>query len=253
VFDFEQAISKFQEIGGTAIVKILKDKPYGRWTDLFFLGKRYGEYSSNVAESFNSWILNERALPITACLDGIRVKVMEQMARRREESHLWNSTLCPSMEARLVELIEAGFRWDIYKSSNSVFEVKSPKSHYVDLKQQICSCKQWKIIEFPCMHAIKCMNRSKLSVYDYVEYYFTAGAYRCSYANAINPIPNFDKPAINCNDEAVIKPPKARCGVGRPSIKRKGGFLYFQNKQNRCGVCKKYGHNKPNCQASKKA
>ena len=96
------------------------------------------------------------------------------------------------------------------------------------------------------------MNKSKLSVYDYVEYYFTVAAYRCSYANAINPIPNYDRAIVDASVEDVIKPPKEKRGAGRPSIKRKGGFSYFQNKQNRCGECKQFGHNKRNCQASKK-
>ena len=84
---------------------------------------------------FNSWILNERALPITLCLDGIRIKFMEQMARRREECRLWRTSLCPSMELRFDELIEEGFGWDVSKSSDFAFEVKSPNSHCVDLKE----------------------------------------------------------------------------------------------------------------------
>lgn len=96
------------------------------------------------------------------------------------------------------------------------------------------------------------MNKSKLSVYDFVEYYFTIDAYRCSYPNSINHIPNFDKPIVDASVEYVIKPQKEKRCAGRPSIKRKGGFACFQNKQSRCGVCMQYGHNKRNCQASKK-
>ena len=79
----------------------------------FFKGNRYGEYSSNVAESFNSWILEDRVMPITSCLDDIRVKVMEKMARRREESRLWTTKLCPVMEERLSKLVDDGFGWDV--------------------------------------------------------------------------------------------------------------------------------------------
>lgn len=252
VYDFDRAMGKFKEIGGNAAVNFLRDKPYERWVDLFFPGKRYGEYSSNVAESFNSWILDERALPITSCLDGIRIKMMEQMAKRREESHMWNSTLCPFMESRIYELIEEGFGWDVYTSKKFVFEVKASKSYHVDLNERFCSCNQWKVTGFPCAHAIKCINKSKLSVYDFVEYYFTVEAYRSSYAHAINPIPNFDKPSMDFDGEAIVKPPKEKRGDGRPSIKRKGGFSFFQNKQNRCGQCKQYGHNRRNCLAVKK-
>jgi len=132
----------FKEIGGVDADYFLRDKPYDHWMDLFFKGKRYGEYCSNIAESFNSWILKDKVMPIISCLDGIRVKVMEQMARRREQCCLWTMVLCPVMEERLSKLVDDGFGWDVFKSSQFVFEVKSPKSHVVDLQNRSCICNQ---------------------------------------------------------------------------------------------------------------
>lgn len=249
--DFERYMLKFKEIGGAAAINFLKDKPLEHWADLFFQGRRYGEYSSNVAESFNSWIVDDRFMPITSCLDGIRVKVMEQMAKRREECHKWTTVLCPVMEQRLSKLVEDGFGWNAYRSNENIFEVRSPISHHVDLEKRLCSCNQWKVTGFPCAHAVKCMNKSRLSVYEFVEYYFTANAFRASYAHAINPIPTVGKPIVT-EDEIVIRPPKEIRGAGRPSTKRHGGFSYSQNKRNKCSKCDQVGHNKRNCQASKK-
>ena len=39
------------------------------WANTYFPGQRNGRVSSTVAESFNSWILEERQLPITSILD----------------------------------------------------------------------------------------------------------------------------------------------------------------------------------------
>lgn len=204
---------------------------------------------SHVAESFNSWILAERALPITSCLDSIRIKLMEQMCKRREEVQNWKSVLCPTMEARLSELINEGHGWDVFKSSDYTFEVKSSTSHHVDLNLRMCSCNQWKITCFPCAHAIKCMNRCKLSVYEFVEYYYTTEAYRASYSHAIMPIPNFDKPKASLEDSEIVRPPKSIRQAGRPSFKRKGGPAVFKTKENKCGRCSQYGHNRRNCKS----
>ena len=152
------------------------------------------------------------------------------------------------MEDHLSKLVEEGFGWDVYKSSKFVFEVKSSKSHHVDLENYICSYNQWRVTGFPCAHAIKCINRSRLSVYDYVEHYFTVEAYRSSYAHAINPNSNFDKP-IGSDVEVLIRPPKEIRGAGRPSTKRHGGISYSQIKRNKCSQCNQVGHNKRNCQA----
>lgn len=120
-YEFEKAMAKFKEIGGAKAIEYLNDKPYDHWADLFFPEKRYGENKSNVAESFNSWILDERSLPVTACLDGIRIKLMLQMSNRREEAANWNSVLYPKMEACLLKLKEEGFGWSVTKSSRYVF------------------------------------------------------------------------------------------------------------------------------------
>lgn len=248
--DFERAIAKYRQIGGEKAIEFLKDKPFDHWADLFFPGNRYGENKSNVAESFNSWILKERHLPITCCLDGIRIKLMNQMSKRREEASTWSSVLCPKMENRLLKLKEEGFGWNVSRSSKFIFEVHSPISHKVDLENRICTCNQWRVTGFPCVHALKCIIMSRLNVYDFIEYYFTTKAYRASYSHVINPIPTFDKKDIISEGSSIVHPPKAIRGAGRPRVNRLGGLDVFHGKRNKCGKCKKFGHNRRSCALS---
>ncbi|KAF9590229.1 hypothetical protein IFM89_032007 [Coptis chinensis] len=56
------------------------------WANAYFLGVRYSEMCSTLAECFNAWITNERFLPITPMLFGIMEKMMEMSWNKLEES-----------------------------------------------------------------------------------------------------------------------------------------------------------------------
>ncbi|KAL7210282.1 hypothetical protein ACSBR1_031778 [Camellia fascicularis] len=58
---------------------------------------------TNAAESFNSWIRDERHLFSTSLVDAIWVKLMEQFSRRREVGNKWNCIVCPFAEKKLEE------------------------------------------------------------------------------------------------------------------------------------------------------
>ena len=69
--------------------RFLQALPKENWTNAYFPGTKYGEMCSNVAESFNAWIEEQRFLPIYKLVDGIRVKIMKMNARRRLEAERW--------------------------------------------------------------------------------------------------------------------------------------------------------------------
>ena len=78
----------------------LKDAPFSNWANAFFNGFRYGDMCSIVAESFNSWIHIEHLMPITEMVDGIRVKMMWNIAKCSDDAAKWSSTLCPEIEKK---------------------------------------------------------------------------------------------------------------------------------------------------------
>ena len=97
--DFNAALKNLRDVGGLIVSNFLNGIPFEKFTNVFFPCCRYGEMSSNCSESFNKWILEERHLPITACMDRIRLKLMKLMSDRREVASTWNSVLCPVIES----------------------------------------------------------------------------------------------------------------------------------------------------------
>ncbi|KAL7257447.1 hypothetical protein ACSBR1_003694 [Camellia fascicularis] len=55
---FQHHLTKLKGLGRSGINNFLEDMPPKYWANEYFKGKRYGEMTSNAAESFNKWILD---------------------------------------------------------------------------------------------------------------------------------------------------------------------------------------------------
>lgn len=77
--------------------------------------------------------------------------------------------------------IENSRSWTIFKSSHNIFEVKSAPSVSVNLDTQTCSCYQWQVHGFPCVHAATVIKMSYPSVYRKISSYFLTKTYRDLY------------------------------------------------------------------------
>ncbi|XP_028072657.1 uncharacterized protein LOC114274870 [Camellia sinensis] len=117
-------MEKLRRIAGNGRVDSMLDGLQNdKWANAFFRGKRYGEMSSNAAESYNNWIGGARELPVTCMVDMIRVQIMTQLSDRRAESRRWTTKLCPVMEKKLVDSLELAKSWDVIVASDTVLEI----------------------------------------------------------------------------------------------------------------------------------
>ncbi|XP_020249356.1 uncharacterized protein LOC109826749 [Asparagus officinalis] len=95
------------------------------WANAFFPGIRYGHVTSNVAESFNSWIREARMLRILQMVEHICKQIMTRMNNRRIMAEKWTSYLCPKAEQIVREHMERGSTLEIKQSRDDIFEVQS--------------------------------------------------------------------------------------------------------------------------------
>ncbi|PIA57256.1 hypothetical protein AQUCO_00600177v1 [Aquilegia coerulea] len=93
------------------VLDFVSQTPFEHWANAHFPGCRYGDMCSGIAESFNSWIGEERFLPITSLLNKVRIKLMNQFSERRVLGNGWNFIICPKIEFKLKERIDAGKTW----------------------------------------------------------------------------------------------------------------------------------------------
>ncbi|KAH7848531.1 hypothetical protein Vadar_004068 [Vaccinium darrowii] len=224
----------------------LTNAPKDHWACAFFPGKWYGEMSSSLSESFNSWIREERHLPVTQLVDRIRVKIMEQLSARHEASLKWNQVVCPTMNEDLNVSFQKCKWWTVSKSTADVYEIHCDPSVSVDIAKRTCSYGQWQFKGFPCCHALCAIFNSKKQLNLYVDPYFYVSTYLEVYSKSIFPIPTLWKPAPVVNDDTIL-PPLSRKPPRRPRKKRihSNGENTRPLKCSRCGKIAR--HNKKTC------
>ncbi|XP_028055438.1 uncharacterized protein LOC114259605 [Camellia sinensis] len=178
-----------------------------KWANAFFRGKRYGEMSSNAAESYNNWIGGAHELPITCMVDMIRVQIMTQLSNRKAESKRWTTKLCPIMEKKLVDSLKLVKSWDVIVASDTVLEVHSYISFYVDIGRQTCSCHERQLNGFPYCHTMHALCSNGQDVYDFIDSFFHVDCFRDSYKESVYLVPSCERFDFDGVGISIIKSP----------------------------------------------
>lgn len=253
---FDDGMAKLLELGCNCLYEYLDALPKEKWSNAYCQGCRFGDMCSNVAESFNSMIREEKSLPISTLVDRIRLKIMVLMDKRRDKGlngPKYQRPVCPKIEKWIENAKQDGKTWRVVKSGDLVYEVIEKVSHLVDLNTFQCSCREWYTKQFPCAHAIMCMVESKISVYDYIMPVWSTATFRATYSQSIRPIPDEERPAfvaaVVAGAGAIGPPDVDGKKLGRPKKKRIpniGSTRYTRKIQ--CGKCgKRSRHNRTTC------
>ncbi|XP_028112998.1 uncharacterized protein LOC114311135 [Camellia sinensis] len=246
VSTFEDMVGKFTGSDKAIATDFLRDLAPQNWANAYFRGNRYGKMCSNASESFNNWITEAHHLPITRLVDSIRTRIMWQMSTWRDTLHKWARVICPKMEKRIEKSYNTDRSWNVSQSNSNVYEFHSNPSVMVDVDRRTCSCFQWQINGFPCVHAIVAARRSGRDLCTLIEPYFHVSEYRFSYTRSIMPIPTMEQPQPTGHDY-VILPPTVKQPPGKPKKKR----IPFHGEEVqpiRCSKCGRMGnHNRKTC------
>ncbi|CAN1859275.1 hypothetical protein LINPERHAP1_LOCUS43142 [Linum perenne] len=249
---FMKSMDSIKSISPEAWGWILQSEPE-HWANHIFVGSRYNHITSGVAESFYSWV-PEVPMPIVQFVDTIRQKIMELIYARKIESDEWVSRVTPSLEEKLQkEMIKAQslqvFAQAATTETNAAFDVRDyfgSVSHTVIVDSWSCSCRDWRHNGYPCSHAVAVIQGIGRDPYDYCAKYYTTEAFRLTYGEPVNPVPNVDRPIIGSSMEIVVEAPALRRLSGPPKqrrIRNKGTI----KRPLHCSKCKGAGHNRATC------
>ncbi|KAL7231373.1 hypothetical protein ACSBR2_009598 [Camellia fascicularis] len=138
----------------------------------------------------------------------------------------------------------------LQNDNDTVLEVHSSISFYVDIGRRTCSYHEWQLNGFPCCHAVHALRSSGRDVYDFIDPFFHVDCFRESYKESVYLVPLSERFDFDGAGNSIIKPPITKKQFGRNKKKRipsRGENV----KQIKCGRCLKYGnHNKKTCKAA---
>ncbi|KAL2925795.1 Elongation factor 1-alpha [Bienertia sinuspersici] len=210
--------------------------------------------TSNLAETFNGYIIHARNKHLVDMMEDIRSQLMQRLVVKRKEMQQHTGLLCPRIKERLEKEKHEAAKCRVIQSSDTLFEV----GYYldtltVDLDARKYTCRKWNLNGIPCCHAIACIFFCHGNAEDYVHESYIREMYLKSYSGTIPPLEGERHwPRVNM----PIDPPPIKVGPGRPRKNRVKDPHENPNKQGkltRHGIemtyssCKKKGHNKRSC------
>ena len=105
--------------------------------------------TNNIAETFNSWIREEKSLPIVELMDKIRQLIMERFCTRMQLLSKFSAfKILPAVMKELHNK-SRNLKYNIHKSGPMVGEVGGvnkdlvPWRFIVDLDKRECTCRGW--------------------------------------------------------------------------------------------------------------
>ncbi|KAF7149666.1 hypothetical protein RHSIM_Rhsim02G0065400 [Rhododendron simsii] len=209
---------------------------------------------NNISESFNSYILEARELPIISMFEWIRKRVMQRIQVKKAGMQKYTGHLCPNIQEK-IEKLKVESRLCVAAWCGELeFEVDYyDRTYIVDLRTKICSCCKWQLTGIPCCHAIAAIQKNKEHVETYVHPYFTKSGYLAAYSYMIHPVP--DMLDFVETGFQPLNPPNSKRGSGRPKKlrRRTADEPRDPNKVTRrglnvtCAKCMQVGHNQRSC------
>ncbi|XP_074327771.1 uncharacterized protein LOC141665686 [Apium graveolens] len=166
---------------------------------------------NNMSESFNSWIINERFMPLLTMLQEIHFKLLTRIRRRRDEMLNSDLILCPKIKKTL------DLSWD----GDRKFQVKcGTKAVTVDLERGTCDCRMYDLTGIPCQHAIAAIHSRRHQPQEYVSDYYKREKYLESYKHSLEAMKGEEYWDFH-SEETMLPPDIPKKLRGRPKKMRR--------------------------------
>lgn len=226
--------------------RYLRAIPAHVWTLSHARAPRFGVVTSNMSESSNSWILDEREIePFEAVVHLVR-KTGRLFFERRQIYSTMEASIPPNIMKILKDRVQEGRTRHVVRTGEHAFDV-GPRNNgsfrVVNLQLRTCSCGVFQQEGLPCLHACAAALRSNQAVEDLVVPSYTTRALRALYGEDVY---NVDVDLVEV-DPTILPPPEIK-QAGRPKKRRlrTRGETDPEN-QLSCSLCHQKGHNKRTC------
>jgi MULE transposase domain/SWIM zinc finger len=222
------------------VYEFLNDIDHQAWSFHSAPLPKFGMATSNLAESFNSWIGKERVEPHFVLMFKFSRKLMELFYQRKMfYSSLPEGTRYPvSFQAKLQSIVEAGKHLSIANSSTTIKVVVDGVNEYeVDLESRTCDCGQFQQLQYPCKHAARALQNNPDSelIHSLIHPSYTLEWLKAVYEYPVSPVIMNETPSL------VIHPPFVQVQPGRPKRVR-NRTRGERGPGIRCSACKEIGH-----------
>jgi len=232
------------------------------WTrHLFSEASKCDYVTNNIAETFNSWIRQEKSLPVIDLMDRIRQLLMQKMFLRRKIARKLKDKMLPNIMKDLNSRSRGlKYMWryshkDGGQNDEMLGEVEGVTKdlvhwrHTVDLQERKCTCRRWQVTGLPCTHALCIITSIRgCNIEGYVHEYYSVAKFKKAYEKSVKPMTD-SKQWPKVDPGFKLWPPILKRAAGRPRKRRyksaaEGGTV---RRTTKCTRCKQFGHMAKTC------
>ncbi|KAH0739681.1 hypothetical protein KY290_038386 [Solanum tuberosum] len=233
---------------GYSAMVLEHDIGFEKWSRAHFPGNRYDVMTTNIAESLNVMLIDEREYLVASIFNSIANRFGELFRER-------HAYILKSMGNQMVPIAEKIARKKMIEGNSLYGE------NVIGDGNQFTVFGAGVTANIPCAHAMaglrsKHGNEYGMSIYEYSSPLYKVEAYLPTYMNSINVVPlesEWCVPEEFLNMKIIQ--PLVNTKLGRKRRKRvKGVSENFKSKRrNKCSICKRIGHKRTTCVNSNKS
>ncbi|RVW93709.1 hypothetical protein CK203_043404 [Vitis vinifera] len=227
--DYEVAMDTLRTFNHDLAKWVEENNPQ-HWAISKFKKMRWDKMTSNLAESFNSWLRHERHHNINVFFIEHMDKLGSLLVEHKNGLVKWNGCIGPKIEEKIALNIGKGENYITYLHLGSLMKVSNGKAFLeVDLMERTCTCKAWQMSGIPCDHACAAIRRMGFDVSDYVDDWYKYNLQKKIYSGSMRTLVTHDMPMID-EDGTVhdalghtypfLNPPTTKRSLGRPRKRR---------------------------------
>ena len=227
--------------------------------------------TTNLAETYNFVLRGNRALPLTAIVEGVLHGTIKYFRERRQMAAVHmannpNTPYCEKIMKYMNEKMEKGRSFNVTPIGNQEmrFEVRLStdkfgcgnrlRTHSVTIGNEgcECTCNKPKLLHLPCSHVLAACGQLGMSAYSFVSPYFLKEAVLNTWTGELHgfrPVGNFNTVTPG-QRQYIPDPDLMRTSRGRRQSRRirndmdesEAGGPTMQ-----CFLCNHFGHRDGNC------
>ncbi|RVW99285.1 hypothetical protein CK203_030629 [Vitis vinifera] len=227
--DYNEAFEKLVHFNGDLARWVAENSPE-HWAISKFLKKHWDKMTTNIAESFNAWLREERHQTIYMLLLMHMDKLVAMLDTHMRGTDKWKSVVGPKTEEKLMSNITRSAPITVMPYLGGTFKVFTGDVYLVvDMQQHKCTCLTWQMSRLPCPHVCAVIRTLRHDVYDYIDPCFKVSTQHLIYSGQFQPLPTHNMPKVceagtlqdgQGNVFPSLQPPQVRRPPGRPRQRR---------------------------------
>ncbi|XP_047259007.1 uncharacterized protein LOC124891252, partial [Capsicum annuum] len=167
--EFNGYLNSLKERCPSAAAYLEHDVGLKKWSRAHFPGNQFNVMTSNIAESLNSILRDEREYPVASIFNSIAHRFGEIFKKRYAEVNNSKTIFFFVDETILRENTTEGYKLYVNNINGSTDEftvLGYGRSAKVNLSRWLCSCRKYDLIKLPCAHAMAALRLKHGDEYD---------------------------------------------------------------------------------------